>query len=175
MTMHGENGTGSRGRGRPHQDSLATVGGQDRAVSFTVSYVLTIAVAVVLVSGVLLAAGGTVRDQRQQTLRYGASVVADETAAAVMQADRLARIGTPSEVAVALDLPERLAGEPYVVRLESDRGSVSISVTATAPPTAVSVPLANRTSVRETAVPGGPTRVVYRPATDELTLVEARA
>lgn len=144
----------------------------DRAVSFTVSYVLTIAIAVLLVSGILFTAGELVRDQRDGAVRDEGTVVADETAATVMAVDRLARMGSESTASVAVPLPRTLATQPYTVTLrETDSGPVVV-VRTDAPAVSVTLPVVVEAPVTDSTVSGGPARVVYDPVSG-LELVEA--
>lgn len=148
----------------------------DRGVSFTVSYVLTVAIAVILVAGVLLAAGQVVNDRRTETIQGEATVVGDQTAAAVMSADRLGRSGNRSNVSMALRLPERLAGQPYTVALRSDGSDARVVVRTQSPSVAVSVPLTNRTRIENATVTGPDVRVVFNTtATERLTLEQGES
>lgn len=133
----------------------------ERGVSFTVSYVLTVAIAVVLISGVLLAVGQVVNDRRIDTIRGEATVVGDQTAAAVMSADRLGRNGNLSNVSLTLQLPERLANQPYTVKLGATASDAVIIVRTQSPSVTVSVPLENRTRIENATVTGPDVRVVY--------------
>lgn len=145
----------------------------NRGVSFTVSYVLTVAIAVVLVAGVLFAAGQVVKDHRAETIQGEATVVGDQTAAAVMAADRLGRQGNRSNASMALRLPERLAGEPYTVALRANASDARVVVRTQSPSVAVSVPLANRTRIENATVTGPDVRVVFNTtATDEQLTLE---
>lgn len=145
----------------------------ERGVSFTVSYVVTLAITVVLVAGILLAAGQVVGDQRERTVRDQATVVGDKVAAAVMAADRLVRAGNESNVdaTVGVDLPERFVDEPYVVEL-TDGSPPAVVVRTNTPPVSARVPLRSDTALEPTTVTGGPVQVTYLPDEDALTLEE---
>lgn len=145
----------------------------DRGVSFTVSYVLTIAIAVLLVGGIILTAGQTVKTQRESAIRDAATVTGDETAAAVMAVDRLVRASNETNetnVTTALALPETLADQPYTVSLNASGGEGIVVVEADSPGVVVRTPLAVETPVRNATVAGGDVRVVYRRSTGKLTL-----
>lgn len=143
----------------------------DRGVSFTVGYVLTVAIAVVLITGVVVSVGQVVADQRSETIRSGASVVGDQTAAAVMEVDRLARHGGASNVSIALRLPDRLAGQPYTVSLRGNDTDSFVVVRTEEPSVSVSTPLTNSTHLEETTVTGEDIRVVHRADEGRVTLV----
>lgn len=144
--------------------------GADRGVSFTVGYVLTIAIAVVLIAGVVIAVGQVVDDRRNETVRGGATVVGDQTAAAVMEVDRLARHGGESNVSIALRLPARLAGQPYTVSLRADATDAFVVVRTESPSVSVRTPLTNSTHLTETTVTGDDIRIVHRADEGQVTL-----
>lgn len=145
----------------------------DRSVSFTVSYVLTVAIAVLLVGGVILAAGQTVKSQRESTARNAATVAGDQTASTVMAVDRLVRAGNESNlsnVTTVLTLPGTLAGQPYRVSLNASNGDGFVVVEADSPSVSVRTSLIVEVPVENETVAGGDIRVVYHPSTN-LTLV----
>lgn len=133
-----------------------------RGVTFTVSYVLTLGITVLLVAGVLITAGQVVQDQRELAIEDEATVVGDEVAASVMAADRLARDGSDAEVTVGVDLPRTLADRPYTIELTAD----AIVVETTSPQVRVEVPLRSETEIRPETVAGGDLRVVYQSDTE---------
>ncbi len=142
----------------------------DRGVSFTLGYVLTVAIALVLVSGVLFTVGEVVKDERDETVRGEASVVGDQTAAALMAADRLAGRDDRSNVSIALELPDRLADQAYTVSLRTSGGDTFVVVRTRSPTVVVSTPLTTRMPVTEATVSGPRVRAVYRGADGSLTL-----
>lgn len=144
----------------------------ERAVSFTVGYVITLGITTLLVAGVLLAAGQVVSDQRSGTVTDQATVVGDKVAASVMAADRLVQQEprqTPS-VTVPVDLPARFVGEPYRIVLQGGSQPAVIVRVAT-PSVRVRIPLRSDTTLEPTTVTGGPVRVVYIPNNDDNTAV----
>lgn len=154
-------------------DSSSPYWKDERGVSFTVSYVLTIAVAVLLVGGIILAAGQTVKTQQESIVRDAATVTGDQTAAAVMAVDRLVRASNETNetnVTTVLALPETLANQPYTVSLNATGGEGVVVVEANFPSVVVRTSFVVETPMRNTTVVGGAIRVVYRRSTDELTL-----
>lgn len=141
----------------------------DRGVSFTVSYVLSLSIAVLLISGVVIATGEVVRDQRESTVRSEATVVGDEVAASVMTADRLVRTGTNPTLTMAVELPDQLADSSYSVAVNAT-GTPAVVVKTASPTVRVRVPLATNTNLTSTTVTGGDLAVVYRPGTGNITL-----
>jgi hypothetical protein len=97
----------------------------DRAVSITVNYVIVLGITAVLISGLLVGAGGYVQEQRESVVREELSVVAEQVAAGIDDADRLARaheraVVTGSRtVRVGVDLPNRVAGESYRIEVSN--------------------------------------------------------
>ena len=95
----------------------------DRAVSITVNYVIVLGITAVLISGLLVGAGGYVQDQRESVVREQLSVVAEQVAAGIDDADRLARAGEGAvvngsrSVRIGVDLPTRVAGESYRIEV----------------------------------------------------------
>lgn len=146
-------------------------GEADRGVTSTVGYVLTVAIAVLLVSGVVLGVGQTVESQRDEVIRDEATVVAERTAAALMAADRLVQAGTEPTTTVRRSPPERLAGKPYTVTLQDDAGErASVIIRTRGSDVTVAVDLLVRTPIAETTITGGEFRLVYDPSAGEMTL-----
>lgn len=146
-------------------------GGADRGVTSTVGYVLTVAIAVLLVSGVVLAVGQTVESQRDEVIRDEATVVAERTAVALMAADRLVQAGTEPTTTITRTPPERLAGNPYTITLQDDAGErASVIIRTRGSDVTVAVDLLVGTPVVETTIVGGQFRLVYDPSADEMTL-----
>lgn len=142
----------------------------NRGVSFTLGYVLTVAIAVVLIAGVVFTVGQVVKDERNETIRGEATVVGDQTAAAVMAADRLAGREADSNVSIDLRLPDRLADQAYTVSLRSDGSDTQVMVRTRSPSIVVSTPLTTRTAVENATVTGEHVRAVYRADDGKLTL-----
>lgn len=146
----------------------------ERGVSFTVSYALTIAIATILVSGVIATAGFIVAEQRESAIQDELQVVADDIAATVMAADRLAVAGNSSNLTVTRSYPEESVDQPYTVRIEGIGPGAVVTVSTQSPEVVARAPLRNRTAIANASVTGGTVRVVYRSATDELTIEEGR-
>lgn len=142
----------------------------ERAVSFTLGYVLTVAIAVVLIGGLLITVGQVVSDERRGTVRDEAAVVGDQTAAAVMAADRLVQQGNGTNVTIDLRLPERLADQPYTVTLRANASDAVVVVRTQTPEVTVVRSLTNRTHIEATTVIGSDTRVAYNRTGERITL-----
>jgi hypothetical protein len=137
----------------------------DRAVSTAVGYVLTLGIATVLVSGLLIATGGVVEDRREATARDGLEVVGQRLAANLMSADRLAETRNAETVELEVTLPRRLAGSGYAIRV--DGGGSALILESEGAAVRQRVPFVASTPVVTTELRGGPVRIVLTPA-DEL-------
>jgi len=122
----------------------------DRAVSTTVSYALNLAVATMLVAGVLTATSGVVVDQRGQAARSELRVVGQRLAADIGTADRLANAGGET-VSVTSPLPDSVAGVSYTVEVTGSR----LVLEANFQSVSVTVPYRTNHTVESTTVAGG--------------------
>lgn len=130
----------------------------DRAVSTTLSYVLTLSITALLASGLILAAGSTIESRQQSVVEEELEVIGQQFASKMLAADRLATSGGET-VRVELTAPSQVAGSSYrltvadgsppTIRLEAENVEVSVTVT---------VPL--DTPVVNTSVRGGNARIV---------------
>ncbi|QZP37779.1 DUF7266 family protein [Halobaculum magnesiiphilum] len=144
-------GTRSDGaRSRPHRD---------RGTATTLSYVLTLGITALLISGLLVAAGGAVESQREDTTREAMEVVGQQLSSRLMAADRLVAAGG-SEVSVRGTYPETVAGSTYSIAIEPG-SPATIELTATGTRVSVTVAAPTRTPVAETTLSGGDVEIVY--------------
>ena len=153
----------------------------DRAVSITVNYVIVLGITAVLITGLLVGAGGYVQEQRENVVREELSVLAEQVAAGITDADRLARAHERSVVTgsrtvrVGVDLPSRVAGESYRIEVRNvsipGEHPTRYELTLRSSSTRVSVTLSTSTlvSVQNGSVDGG--LVVVRFDTGGSTLV----
>lgn len=139
----------------------------DRAVSTAFGYVLLLAVATLLVSGLLLATGSFVDGQRERTTREGLSIAGQQAGGAIESADRLvgAADGGPDTLVVEQRLPRRVAGAGYTIAVNVTGTDAELELSPATPGArpadTVTIPLSNRTAVAETTVQGGRIEVVY--------------
>jgi hypothetical protein len=129
-----------------------------RGVSTAVGYVLTLSVTTLLVAGLLIGLGGFVEDQREGTARDEMRVIGQQVASDLSAADRLARVGSPSEVVVSRQLPSSITGSIYRIEVRpgataTDPATVVVS-TAT-PDLAVRIGVRIETTVTESTIEGG--------------------
>lgn len=121
----------------------------DRATSTTLSYVLTLSIATVLVGGLIVAGGTFVKDHREQVIRQELQVIGEHVASNVDQVDRYARAADDLAAAnVSQTFPDDVTGATYVVRLRDNGGDPRLFLNATRPTVSVDV---NVTTVRPVA------------------------
>ena len=133
----------------------------DRAVSTTLGYVLSLAIASLLISGLMLAAGGFVESEREQVIRSELDVVGQTLVADIEGADRLAS-AIDGTVSVRSSLPRRVGSSAYSIELTDQGGGVTeITLTAASVDVSVDLRLVTNTDVAETSVEGGELVIVY--------------
>lgn len=149
---------------------------RDRGVSTTLSYVLTLGITTILLSGLIIATGGYVEDQRAAVVRTQAEVVAQQTAATVESADQLANYdGSVSTTRIERTFPSRIAGVDYTVLLNPNGNDRVVIEVNAEPDVRVSVPTAAdlQSSLNPSAARGGNIVVVFRPSPPRLEVTEA--
>lgn len=109
----------------------------DRAVSVTVNYVMTITIATLLLSGLVVSAGGLIESQSEEAIRSELDVLGQQLAADIGSTDRLAAVaeGNNDEVRIESALPTRVAGTGYTIDVAGD----TIVLRTTDPEVSVSV------------------------------------
>ncbi|WP_318569834.1 DUF7266 family protein [Salinigranum marinum] len=149
--------------GRARRGSFAGLRVDDRAVSTALGYVLSLAIASILISGLMLAAGGFVEGQREEVIRSELEVVGETLVADVEGADRLAS-AVDGQVRVKSTLPRRVGSSAYIIAIED--GAVPgdtvyrISLSAASVDVSVTLRLVTNTPVRLGSVEGGELVVV---------------
>lgn len=149
----------------------------DRGVSVTVNYVVALAITAVLISGLLVGAGNYVESQREQVVREELDVVAEQLAAGVADADRLAAADAASRsVRVGVDLPRRVAGESYRVEVAEvaapgpEPGRYDLRLTPARSDVSVTLTVTTSVALAENSTAGGWTVVRFDAATDTLVV-----
>lgn len=142
-----------------------------RGISTALGYVLTLSVATLLVGGLLIGFGGFVDDHRTGTARDELRVVGQQVASGLSSADRLARVGSVSEVRVSRQLPDSVTGSSYLIEV-ADGNPVRIEVRTTTPDVTVELTVHIDTAVVDSTVGGGDFVVELTPS-DELEVSSA--
>lgn len=145
-----------------------------RATSTALGYVLSLGIAAILVSGLLIAGGGLMESQRDQSARIELQVIGQTVADDLSSAARLADCDSCA-VRLRIDVPSRIAGESYLMRVvevdaDPSVGSYISRLVLSTGRSNVAVNVTVRTSVpvEETTVTGGAMIAEYDPGTGEL-------
>lgn len=142
-------------------DRRPSLAADDRGVSTALGYILNLTVATLIVTGLLVASGGVVEDQREQTVRSELRVVGQQFAADLVAADELAVTAEPGDtVRIERELPQDVAGRTYGIEVGHGGGGPYLLLTATGSDVTVKVPLELETPIAATSVNGQ--RVVVR-------------
>lgn len=133
----------------------------DRATSTTLSYVLTLSIATVLVGGLIVAGGTFVKDHREQVIRQELRVIGEHVASNVDQVDRYARAADDLTAAtLSQTFPDDVTGATYTVRLLDSGGDARLFLNATRPSVSVDVNVTTVTPVATGSNASGGTIVV---------------
>jgi hypothetical protein len=130
-----------------------------RGVSTTLSYALNLAIAGILVSGLLFAAGSTVQDQRQIAVREELQVIGQRIASAVQESDRMVQVGSDPQLRMTVLAPRSVAGLQYTI--EFDAGAGVIILETENPDITVRVSVVTDTPLQDSEARGGNIFIVY--------------
>ncbi|QSG05906.1 DUF7266 family protein [Halapricum desulfuricans] len=130
----------------------------DRAVSTTVNYVLGLSITFLLITGLFLAGGNFVQDQRETSIETELQVVAEQLAADVESADQLVQTTENGTVVVERSVPSRVSGTGYTIAVEGG-SDPRLVLTSNDPEIEVTAQFSNRTAVQPTRITGGPIQV----------------
>ena len=142
----------------------------DRSVSTALGYVLTLAIAALLVGGLFVAGGNFVDDRREQVIRQEMNVVGQHVASNVEEADRMVEAGGSStEVSINQSFPDRATGSTYRMELVEEDGGY-LRVNSTRPEVSVVIEVDNTTALNNSYAEGGEVSVIYDSSSDELVI-----
>ncbi|WP_415381139.1 hypothetical protein [Halosimplex sp. TS25] len=158
-----------RGQAAERADSGRRYGGlasASRGQSTTLEYTLALAVASLVITGLFVAAGDFVTQQRTEVVRTELGVVGQQLAGDVVAADRLVEAGASTDtVAVNASLPPTIAGSHYSVAVTHTGSEQWLNLSTSDPSVSVSVRIKTKTTVATGAVSGGSdVSVVYDPS-----------
>ena len=141
---------------------------RDRGVSTVVGFVLILGVASLLVTGLLVATGDFVNNQRQETIRDEMEVLGQQIAADIAASDRMVRAGGET-TRIERPLPERITGVTYQITVTSGGGVTTIQLSTQNPSVSAEVSVRTMTPVASTTtVNGGDVAIVYDAAANQL-------
>ncbi|MBV0901804.1 DUF7266 family protein [Haloarcula salina] len=132
-----------------------------RAVSTTLSYTLTLTIATLLVTGLVVAGSDFVNDRREEVVREELAVIGQQVASDLSQADRLVQAahgGSPT-VELRRSYPERVAGSGYRISLDGPNDRVVLE--SVEPSLSVTVDIRTTSAMGTSAVDGGVVVVTY--------------
>lgn len=140
-----------------------------RATSTALGYVLTLGIASLLISGLLIAGGGLMEGQRDQTARIELEVIGQTVADDLSSAARLADCDS-CDLRLRIDVPSRIAGEAYLIEIIeiSPPDTYRLALSTGQSNVAVNVTARTARPVAETTVTGGTMVVEYDPASGQL-------
>lgn len=135
---------------------------RSRALSTALGYVLTLGITAILVSGLLIAGGNFIEDQREQVIETELEVVGEQVASHINAADRLNQSGGADGTTVAIEqpFPGDVAGASYSLTLEGNE-SPHLRLETTRPQIVVEVGLTNTTALGQSSASGGDIVVRY--------------
>lgn len=141
----------------------------ERGVSISVGYVLTLAIVAILLSGLVAASGSILDQQTEATVENELEIIGQQVASELSNADRHVRAGDTTELVIRSELPRRTAGASYTLNITSDE----LLLETSDPDVTVQVPYRTETDVAEGSVSGGNIHIVYDDNADELEVVSA--
>ncbi|WP_423999376.1 DUF7266 family protein [Haloarcula salina] len=133
----------------------------NRAVSTTLSYTLTLTIATLLVTGLVVAGSDFVNDRREEVVREELAVIGQQVASDLAQADRLVQAahgGSPT-VTLRRSYPERVAGSGYRISLDGPNDRVALE--SVEPSLSVTVDIETTSAMGTSTVNGGVVVVTY--------------
>ncbi|MFD1512237.1 DUF7266 family protein [Halomarina rubra] len=137
----------------------------ERAVSTTVGFVTTLGVASILISGLLIAGGGFVDDQRERTIRSEMQVIGQQVASDIDATDRLVQTGeSVSELRVTHQLPDRVTGAQYSIEVDNSGSQTRLKLSSDDPDVTVWVQFDAQTEVVGERFTGGDLVIRYADA-----------
>ncbi len=136
--------------------------GSERAVSTTVSYVLTLGIGTLLATGLIFAGGQFVSEQREQAIETEMQIVGEHLASDIEQLDRVVS-ADPTGIdtgKINRRMPTTIAGESYIVELRSGTNA-SLQLRTESPDVSVTIPVQKTTAVSPSVTTGGTVVIRY--------------
>ena len=149
-----------------------------RGVSPVFGYVLTLGISTLLVSGLIIAAGGFVDTQRELTSRSELRVIGQQVSGDIAAADRLVRSGGGTRTEITRQIPERAVGSEYIIAVRTNGSGPTpayLELQTDQPEVTVEVGIANETDLAGSEVGGGEIVVRYDRSAGHLEVVRGDA
>jgi hypothetical protein len=142
-----------------------------RGASVALTHSLTLGITALLITGLLVGAGGMLERQQQRVATQGLQNVAESVTNELKSVDRLATRSRGGEVTSAASIPNHIAGQNYDVELVDRSGNrAALFVNMSATDVTVPVEFRAESDICERELSSGPLRVVYDPDADCLTI-----
>jgi hypothetical protein len=143
-----------------------------RGLSTALGYVLTLAVTVILVSGLFVAGGNFVENQREEVIRTELDIVGEQIATHVNAAERLNQSGVgKTNVTIGQRFPPSVVGTTYRIHLEASEQRLRL--TTDDPNIEVSVPVTTTTTIADSSATGGQIVIEYDQDQDAVVIDNA--
>lgn len=145
-------------------------GRDERGVSTTLGYILNLTVATLAITGLLVASGGFVDDQRQQTVRSELRVIGQQLGGDLVAVDELAATADAGDtIRIERQLPQDVSGRSYTITVVPNGGDPYLQLSATGSDVNVRVELTLESPVAESSVSGGQIVIHYVDADGDST------
>lgn len=150
----------------------------DRSVSVALNYVLVLGITTILITGLLVAGGNFVGDNRERVIESELTVIGNHVAGNLEQVDRLANaskenLGEGPEVAyINQSFQRQVTGSTYSIEV-LDGSSTQVVLRAVDPEVTVRVNATVRNDVRSSTVGSGSISVSYDSDADEVVMTDA--
>lgn len=145
-----------------------------RALSTALGYVLTLGITAILVSGLIIAGGGFVEEQRERAIETELEVVGQQLASQLAAADRLNQSAegalTDRNISITQPLPSDTAGSSYSITLEERAEPVLRLETADI---STEITLTNTTAMGQSQATSGTVVVEYDSSIDKVVIKDA--
>jgi len=94
-----------------------------RAVSIAITHALTLSITAVLITGLLIGAGGLLDSQESRAARDSLSEIGSDTVSHINSLDDLNATGEQVNVSVTPEYPDRVVGEAYTINITNDKAA----------------------------------------------------
>jgi hypothetical protein len=154
---------------------------RDRSVSIALNYVLVLAISSVLVTGLLIAGGSFVEDNRERVIQSELTVIGNHVAGNVEQVDRLVSASktnlgasaTEPEAYINQTFQKEATGSAYSIELSSGNPD-QVVLTSFEPDVTVSVNVTVQNDIRDDSLASGKqVSVYYDSDTEEIVIDNA--
>ena len=146
---------------------------RDRALATALGYVLTLGITAILVSGLLVAGGTFVEDQREDVIETELEAVGEQIASHINAADRLNQGGVGTTyVNISQPFPADVTGTTYRITLE-ERADPVLRLESNRPTITTEIGLTNTTAVGQSTASGGSVLIQYDPDQNAVVIDDA--